>query len=343
MTQQAVRQQAMITGVGVAIAGLAGAADLLDASRPGGFDPEHDLQGRHLRHKDRASRLALRAVEYALGDAGLGGETDYLGDGDTTAVAVSSNLGSLDSVCEFVDTIAEGGVAALSPLGLPKTSSNVIAGAIAIQYHLRGPNLTLCNGLTSGLDTVHWAATLIAAGRAEVVVVVGVEPSSEVITKFVGAPVFDGAVALVLESQAHAEARGGRPRAGIAGYARSADLDHAVTAVLAAADGPVGLSLCGVGGSASIARAGIQARQLNLQDWLGECSGALGIVECAAGVAYLDGGAEQAVLALDGGSDSDAGAAVLLNPVHSTDPVHSTAGLATERDRHPMVEGTDND
>ena len=110
-----------------------------------------------MRHKDRASRLALRSVEFALVDAGLGDSERFTGPADSTAIVVSSNFGSLDSVCEFADIIADRGVLGLSPLGLPKTSSNVIAGAIAIQYRMRGPNLTLCNGLTSGLDAVYWA------------------------------------------------------------------------------------------------------------------------------------------------------------------------------------------
>lgn len=208
----------VITGVGIAIPGLAEAADLLGPEAPdGGFDPATGLKGRAMRHKDRASRLALRAVGPALRQAGLlsaDGET-YTGPGDTTAVVISSNLGNLDSVCDFVETITEHTVTGLSPLGLPHTSSNVIAGWIAIRYGMRGPNLTVCNGATSGADALYWARNLLAVRRAETVVVIGVEPHTEPAARLLedgsGRGVLDGAAALVLESAERAVERGARP------------------------------------------------------------------------------------------------------------------------------------
>jgi monoamine oxidase len=37
-------------------------------------------------------------------------------------------------------------------MDLPNASSNVVASSVAIRFGLRGPNLMLCNGATSGLD-----------------------------------------------------------------------------------------------------------------------------------------------------------------------------------------------
>ncbi|WP_269083962.1 beta-ketoacyl synthase N-terminal-like domain-containing protein, partial [Streptacidiphilus jiangxiensis] len=190
----------VITGVGLAVPGLGGAADLLGApSGTDGFDPATGLTGREMRNKDRASRLALHCAHTALRDAGLVDADGYTGDRDTTAVVVSSNLGTLEGLCQAVDTIAEQTVVGLSPLGLPGTSSNVVAGWVAIRYGLRGPNLTVCNGATSGLDALYWARNLIAAGRAGAAVVVGVEPANEAVTRMLGRPSTDVAAALVLE------------------------------------------------------------------------------------------------------------------------------------------------
>ncbi|WP_042176904.1 beta-ketoacyl synthase N-terminal-like domain-containing protein [Streptomyces sp. NBRC 110035] len=308
-------REVVITGVGLATAGLTSADDLLGTvPAEGGFDPATGLKGRDMRNKDRASRLALRAAEPALRDAGLLDEkAQFAGAGDTTAVVVSSNLGSLDTVCEFTDTIARSSVMGLSPLGLPQTSSNVIAGWVAIRYALRGPNLTVCNGATSGLDALYWARNLIAAGRAEAAVVVGVEPSGEAVTKLFGEQSTDVAVAVILESGAAAAARGARVRACVAGYARAADLRQAADAACRSVAQPVGLWLGGDRDAQPFdGRAGAQVPRLDLEDRLGPLSGALGVLQCAAGVAHLDRSGSGTVLATAGGTGHDAAAALLL-------------------------------
>ncbi|GGT14263.1 beta-ketoacyl synthase N-terminal-like domain-containing protein [Streptomyces purpureus] len=304
----------VVTGVGLALPGVRKPADLLGPlPADGGFDPATGLTGREMRHKDRASRLALRATEPALRDAGLlDDDARFLGAADTTAVVVSSNLGSLDTVCEFTDTIARSGVGALSPLGLPQTSSNVVAGWVAIRHALRGPNLTVCNGATSGLDALYWARNLIAAGRAETAVVVGVEPSGDAVTKLLGEQTTDAAVAVVLESAAGAAARGARPRATFGGYARTRDLPSALTAAGTAEAAPVGLWLTGPDLGQPPAGVPAGARRVDLEAGLGPLSGTLGVLQCAAAVAHLDGGGEGSVLATTGGPGHDATAALLL-------------------------------
>ncbi|RKN69825.1 hypothetical protein D7231_22450 [Streptomyces klenkii] len=301
--------EVVISGVGLAVPGITFPDELLGAVREGGFDPHTGLTGREMRHKDRASRLALRAAEPALRDAGLHDGKAFTGDGDTTAVVVSSNFGILDSVCAFADVIARDTVTGLSPLGLPQTSSNVIAGSVAMRHGLRGPSLTLCNGPGSGLDAVYWARGLIAAGRAETAVVIGVEPSGDAVTKLLGEPVFDGAAALVLE----ARDRGARPRAviGAGAYARGADPSVAVAAALGGRS-PASVSLWLPGEDACGAPGGAPA--FDLTGRLGRCSGALGVLQCAAAVAYFDRRPDEdaAVLASAGGPADDAAAALLL-------------------------------
>jgi 3-oxoacyl-[acyl-carrier-protein] synthase II len=306
----------VITGVGIAVPGLAEAADLLGTPpSEGGFDPHTGLRGPKMRHKDRASRLALRAVAPALRESGLlpadGG--DYTGPGPATAVVVSTNLGNLDSVCGFVDTIAEQSITGLSPLGLPHTSSNSIAGWIAIQFGMRGPNLTVCNGATSGADALHWARNLLAVRRAEVVVVAGVEPdtapASELLADGSGRGVLDGASALVVEPAEGALGRGARPLATLTSSVRAADLPTATAQALEHAP-PVGLRL--VPEEARHGGAGIEETALDLSTRLGRCSGALGVLQCAAGTAYIAGGGEGAVLAASGGGEDDDAAAALV-------------------------------
>ena len=294
---------AVITGIGLMLPESVGdVTDLFDtrAAERGRFDSTTGLRGRDLRHKDRVSRLALCAAQSALHDAGLLDAEAFTGPGACTAVLVSSYLGNLDSVCTFADIIARETVTGLSPLGLPHTSSNAVAGWVAIRYGLRGPNVTVCNGPTGGLDALFWARLLVAARRSDVAVVIGVEPDTEPVARLLRQhnqrPALDGAVAVIVESAEHAHQREAPVRAVLAGYARATDLSAAITA----ARGPGLPSVPVVSAETFTAR-------------FGYCCGALGILQCASGAARLDREDIQAVVAAIGAADgADAAAALLL-------------------------------
>ncbi|MEU7588378.1 beta-ketoacyl synthase N-terminal-like domain-containing protein [Micromonospora sp. NPDC049230] len=308
----------VVTGIGTAIAGVRDVGDLLGPGPVrGDDDPTDRITGRGHRYKDRATRLGLVAGAAALRDAGL--PTDratppHLG----TGVVVSSNLGNVDTVCDTVRTIADETYLATSPMLLPNTASNVIASWLAISFGLRGVNLTLCNGPTSGLDAVHWARTIIRSGRAERMLVVGVEPVTEPVRRL-AAPdrgdtpadppgpitLFDGAVGLVLEAARVAAARQVPVLATVDRYARAGTHDEATRAVCQP-DARVGL-WCPPQRPAGfpLDRAGLPAAartaaELDLTTVLGHSSGALGVLQCAAGSAWLADGGSGSVLATAG-------------------------------------------
>ncbi|MEU0100389.1 beta-ketoacyl synthase N-terminal-like domain-containing protein [Streptomyces sp. NPDC006267] len=313
-------REVVVTGIGLAVPGVAAYGALLGPlPGEGGFDLVAGLRGREMRHKDRASRLALRAAESALRDAALlDAEGAFTGTADSTAVVVSTNLGNADSVCEAADTLYREGVTGLSPLGLPQTSSNVVAGWVAIRYGLRGPNLTICNGITSGLDALAWARNLITAQRATAVLVVGVEPANDVAAKLLGERSADAAAAVVLEPADTAAVRGARPRAAINGYARARDLADALAAAGAAGETPVDLWL---GNEANTGTTLLGAtHRIDLEAQLGPLSGALGVLQCAAATAHLATAATGHVVATAGGLHHDAAAALLLTTPHTTCP-----------------------
>jgi 3-oxoacyl-[acyl-carrier-protein] synthase II len=222
-------------------------------------------------------------------------------------------------------------VLGLSPLGLPQTSSNVIAGSVAMAHKLRGPSVTLCNGPTSGLDALYWARALIVAGRAETALVVGVEPNGDAVAKLLGAATLDGAVALVVESASRAAERGARVRATVAGCARRESLAEAVTAARAGGPGRSRADEDRPGPAVDVwltdrrvpeetarddtaARPPVEAGAvLDPTASLGLCSGALGLLQAAAAVAHFDEHAGHTALATCGGPEDDAVAAVFLN------------------------------
>ncbi|MEV4505405.1 beta-ketoacyl synthase N-terminal-like domain-containing protein [Streptomyces klenkii] len=193
---------------------------------------------------------------------------------------------------------------------MPQTSSNVVACWVAIRYGLRGPNLTVGNGVTSGLDALAWARNLVLAGRAEAAVVVGVEPANDVVTKLLAEDSTDAAVAIALEPADAAASRGARPRATIAGYARAADLAVALAAAGVTEEGSVGLWLvdeAGAGAGQLIAA----TRRTDLEAQLGPLSGALGVLQCAAAAAHLESGATGNVVVTAGGPRHDAPATLI--------------------------------
>ncbi|WP_344032745.1 beta-ketoacyl synthase N-terminal-like domain-containing protein, partial [Streptomyces luteireticuli] len=188
----------------------------------GAVQRPHD--DRALRFKDRATRLAVAAAEAALADAGLLADGALTVPGTDVGTVVSSNLATLDTVRRVAAALDRDGPAALRAVDLPNACSNATASNVAIRFGLRGINLMLCNGATSGLDAVGWADLALAAGRARYVLVVGVEPADGAVRQPAGGDgAFDGAAALVLERAATAAARGRRARAVVAGYARRRD------------------------------------------------------------------------------------------------------------------------
>lgn len=178
------RKPIAVTGIGWEIPGWE-AKPLLAAIEAtveyGEFDPKPILGKKGLRYKDRATLLALCAVHKALQDRGL---LDVEPERRVNiGVCVSSNFGNVDTVCLESEIICREHVDKTSPMNLPVASSNVIPASIAIRFGFKGINLMLCNGATSGVDAVHIAANMLRSGRAEKMVVVGVEPLNAITEK----------------------------------------------------------------------------------------------------------------------------------------------------------------
>ncbi|MBO3679164.1 beta-ketoacyl synthase N-terminal-like domain-containing protein [Streptomyces sp. NEAU-YJ-81] len=303
--------EVVVTGVGLALPGADTPDALLrrtacpvtgPAAEP--FDTAARIGRRGHRYKDRATRLALCAALDALRNARLipsDGE-EVTVPGDTVGVVASSNLGNLDTACLTAAAIAERSAVDLSPMSLPNASSNVIASWVAIRHGLRGPNLMLCNGATSGLDAVHWGAALVAAGRVRRAVVIGVETHNAVVEDLLGRPadeLLDGAAALVVEGARWAEARGARATAALGPYERRAGLSGCVEALLPGgaapgvwftperyAEGPAG-ARAGADGPAGAVPLPQSVPRYDVTSAVGRASGALGVLQCAAAIGWL--------------------------------------------------------
>jgi 3-oxoacyl-[acyl-carrier-protein] synthase II len=318
-----------VTGLSVAGAGLSEPEDLWrrmgtrgadgTPAAPEPYDPTPEL-GRGMRYKDRATKLALLAADRALRSAG-GGE-DRPGRAETTAVVASSNFGNLDTVCEAASVIARSSVSETSAMELPNASSNVIGSSIAIRHGLRGPNVMLCNGAASGLDAVHLARTLLAAGRADRVLVVGTEAAGAAVARWHGLStqeLFDGAAALVLEDAAAAAADGRPVRVLVDAFSRRLGARASASAALAGGAAKPSLWLTGGCPDPDETREGPDpAPAWGLPPWrdveavFGPAFGALGVLQAVAAAHRIAGHGDPAVLVTAGGGTAEAAASLLL-------------------------------
>jgi 3-oxoacyl-[acyl-carrier-protein] synthase II len=209
------------------------------AGQVSGFEPPPGLSRYERRHCSLVDLYALAATREALERAELA-----LPQGQAARTGVV--LGSGGAVAETE------AYAARAITGRARRASRLLAvnpdsagAVVAAHYGLGGPRSSVMTACSSGATAVGFAADLIQAGYAEVMLAGGVESLSYVtLTGFnaLGAMAagknrpFDrhrdgivlgeaGAV-MVLETAEHARSRGVRPLAELAGYGLTSDANH---------------------------------------------------------------------------------------------------------------------
>ena len=219
-----------------------------------GFDAEALLGTKRARRSARFSQLAVAAAREAFADAGLepGAGVEQLADYERVGVVVNTAVpGVPESETNVRGLIAEG-LRGVSPYYVPSMIPNMPACEVAIDLGLHGPVTASSLACASGNAALLEARRLILAGEADVVVAGGTDagiapvmfaglcnmgalsarndepqrasrPFSADRDGFVYG---EGAVLFVIESAAHAGARGARTYASLAGGALTADAFH---------------------------------------------------------------------------------------------------------------------
>lgn len=217
-----------------------------------GFDP-HDYMGRKTANRlDPFAQYALAVARQALADADL--DPSGLDEEARARVGVSfgTGQGGLTTVQEQTRAWLEKGPGRISPFFVPMMIPDMAAGIISIELGLRGPNHCVVSACATGNDNVASAFAMLRHGDVDAVVAGGSEaPLCEIgVGGFAAARALstrnddpaaasrpfdvdrdgfvigEGAGALVLETADHAEARGARIYAEVAGYGGSADAYH---------------------------------------------------------------------------------------------------------------------
>ena len=215
------------------------------------FDASGVLDRKDMRRTDRYIQFGLVAAREALDQAGCPGRMD--GPlAERTGVIMGSGLGGVATLFDNVLVMGERGPDRISPFFIPMGIANVGAGQVAIAFGPLGPNFAIVSACATGAHAIGEAWETIRRGDAEVMLAGGSEATihEAVVGGFAsmkalstrnddperasrpfdkgrdGFVIGEGSGVLVLESLAHASARGAEPLAELVGYGATADASH---------------------------------------------------------------------------------------------------------------------
>ncbi|MDR1441091.1 MAG: beta-ketoacyl-[acyl-carrier-protein] synthase family protein [Bifidobacteriaceae bacterium] len=207
--------------------------------------PAHSvLTGPELRRADPSAQYALIAARQAWADAGAPDVAP-----ERLAVVIASGIGGLHTMLTAWDTVRDRGARKLLPLTVPMLMPNSPAATVAIDLAARGGAHAPVSACASGAEALVLASRLIQQDLADVVVAGGTEAAIHPLTLGAfgrmralstrsdspetasrpycvtrdGFVMGEGAGALVVESAAHAHARGARVHARLAGVGSTSD------------------------------------------------------------------------------------------------------------------------
>ncbi len=227
------------------------------------FDPLPHLGAKLARRTDRFTQFALVATAQAVADARL--EINE-GNRDRIGVVIGTGIGGVGSLLEGSVTLLQRGPRRVSPFMVPMMLPDSAAGQIAIEFGVRGPNMAIVTACASGNNAIGEAAELIRRGDCDMVIAGGAEAAivpvalagfnnmgavstrnqapQEASRPFDrlrdGFVMGEGAAVVILESEAHARARGARMLAQVRGYAATNDAYH----ISAPAENGAGAAQC---------------------------------------------------------------------------------------------------
>jgi 3-oxoacyl-[acyl-carrier-protein] synthase II len=215
------------------------------------WDAARYIERKSARRMARFTQFMVAAAGQGIEDAGLQLDRE---DRDRIAVLIGNGGGGYPDIQEAVQTIGARGGMKVDPLYMAKALGNMAAAQVSLQFGLRGYNGTICTACAAGTQAIGEAAMLIRAGRAEVAITGGCEAGISELglagfsvmralttqndnpaaasrpfdARRDGFVPSEGAGCLVLESEAHATARGARIYAELAGFGCTCDAFHVV-------------------------------------------------------------------------------------------------------------------
>ena len=214
-----------------------------------GFDPTRHFDAKEAQRTSRYIQYLMHASLDAVKQAGLDVSPPDL---NRAGVILGSGMGGMEVFTDNAVALGTKGHKRVSPFFVPMAITNMGSGMVSIRLGWRGPNWSVTSACTTANHAIATAADQIRLGRADVMLAGGAEESvcavslagfsnMKALSRRNDAPekasrpfdknrdgfvLGEGGGALVLESRAHAEARGAKILAVVRGYGMSADAYH---------------------------------------------------------------------------------------------------------------------
>ena len=214
---------------------------------PVAVDPSEVLPVPQQKRMDRSAQFAIIAAREAWADAGTPeAEPERIG------VVIASGIGGVTTLLAAYDTLKERGPRRVLPMTVPMLMPNGPAAVVGLELGARAGVHTPVSACSSGAEAIAYAVDMIRSGRADIVAAGGTEAAIHALplAGFAamqalstrndeperasrpydkgrdGFVLGEGAGVVVLETLAHAKARGATIYAEIAGAGISADAHH---------------------------------------------------------------------------------------------------------------------
>jgi 3-oxoacyl-[acyl-carrier-protein] synthase II len=337
---------------------------------PAAVDPLDLLSRVEARRMDRYEQFAMVATREAWKDAGL---LDAGVPGERIAVSIASGIGGIASTINMYDTLNTKGPRHVSPFMIPMIMPNGGAAWVGLEVGAKAAVQTPVAACASGNEAIRHGVDLIRTGKADVAVVGGAEAAilPLVVAAFGamkalsrrndepdrasrpfdkardGFLLGEGGAVMILESAEHAERRGARVYAEVAGVGVSSDGHHIVqpdptgsgnATAMREALADAGIrpdQLNHVNAHATSTPVGDVAEALGIRTLLGEAASNVIVTAPKGGLGHLLGAA--------GVAESIATVLALYNrvvpPTANLDDLDDEVGLDVAREARPLPQG----
>jgi 3-oxoacyl-[acyl-carrier-protein] synthase II len=202
------------------------------------FDPLEYMKDVTANKIDRFTQFAIACTKMALEDSGE----------QLVGVVLGSGLGGMFFYEKQILTMQEFGHSKTHPASIPRVMPNAPSAHISIEFHCKGPNLTVSTACSSANHALGQALQMIRQDKADLIFAGGTEAplvfynfagfdalrvmSTEACRPFDrdrnGLVMGEGAAVLVLEELEHAKQRNAKIYAELSGYGLTSGASHMV-------------------------------------------------------------------------------------------------------------------
>ena len=217
-----------------------------------GFDPTTVMDAKMARRMSRFIHLAMGAGKEAVRDSGIDFAAMTPEQRDRVAVVVNTGGGGIEQIINGTHIHDSKGPRFVSPFAVPALSGSMAACMLSMEWGLSGPVITQVAACATSVIAFHDALRLIQTGECDVVLTGGTEApiwpmgvaalsNMTALSKRNDSPetasrpfdatrdgfvLGEGAGVVIVESLAHARARGATPIVEVLGGALTADAFH---------------------------------------------------------------------------------------------------------------------